>query len=130
MPVNRQEINMADWTEADMPDQTGVVAIVTGANGGIGYETARALAAKGAEMIIASRTPAKGEDAVLRIRKAVPNAKVRFEQLDLASLASIKGFAERVSAAHPAIDLLINNAGVMALPQKQVTADGFEMQFG
>jgi NAD(P)-dependent dehydrogenase (short-subunit alcohol dehydrogenase family) len=106
------------------------LAIVTGATGGLGYETALALARAGAEVIVAARNEEKGKAATTRIRAADPGANVVFEKLDLASLASVQAFAERITAQRPAVDLLINNAAVMALPTRQTTADGFEMQFG
>ncbi|QTN19077.1 SDR family oxidoreductase [Brevundimonas sp. AJA228-03] len=119
---------MPHWTTANIPDQTGKRAIVTGSTGGTGYETALELARKGAEIVIAARNPAKGEDAVRRIRRAVPTAQVRFEALDLADQASVVAFADRMLATGRPIDILVNNAGVMALPTREVTGDGFEMQ--
>jgi len=117
------------WSESDIPDQTGRTAVVTGANSGIGWETARALAAKGARVIVACRSEEKGRDAEQRIRKAVSHADLRFEPLDLGSLASVRAFAEKVGAAESRIDLLVNNAGVM-MPPYGKTADGFELQIG
>ncbi len=118
------------WTTADLPDLTGRRALVTGANSGLGYETALALAGCGAQVTLAVRDTAKGEQAAAGIRKAHPTAAIEVSALDLASLASIREFAAAWSSDHPdGLDLLINNAGVMALPQR-VTADGFEMQFG
>ncbi len=118
------------WTTADIPRQGKKLVIVTGANSGIGYETALELSRAGAEVIIASRDPAKGMDAVTRIKAIFSGANVRFERLDLASLASIADFAARIAARYPSVDILINNAGVMALPTRQRTEDGFEMQLG
>ena len=118
------------WTVKDMPSQAGKVAIVTGANSGLGYETALALAGAGAETIVAARSRERGEAAVARIRAAHPQANVRFEALDLGSLASVAGFAERIAAGHDRLDILVNNAGVMALPARQTTEDGFERQIG
>ena len=120
---------MAAWTTADLPPQTGKVAIVTG-TGGLGYETALELARAGARVVLAGRNAAKGEDSVAKIKAQVKDAKIAFESLDLASLASVADFATRTAAAHPALDLLINNAGVMAPAKRQTTADGFELQFG
>ncbi len=120
---------MAKWTLADMPSQQGRSAVVTG-TGGLGYEDALALARAGADVTIAGRNPAKGAEAVSSIRSAVPGATVRFEQLDLADLKSVRGFGERLVAERQNLDLLINNAGVMVPPQRQETADGFELQFG
>jgi NAD(P)-dependent dehydrogenase (short-subunit alcohol dehydrogenase family) len=117
------------WSEADIPDQSGRTAVVTGANSGIGYETARALAAKGARVVLACRSEDKGRDAEQRVRRAVPEADVRFEPLDLGSLASVRRFAEKLAAEEPRLDLLVNNAGVMMTPRGK-TADGFETQFG
>lgn len=119
---------MTNWTIANIPDQTGKLAIVTGSNSGTGYETALALAQKGAEVVIAARNARKAEDAIARIRAAVPFAKVRFEALDLSRQASVTAFAERMLADGRPIDILINNAGVMMLPTREVTEDGFEMQ--
>jgi NAD(P)-dependent dehydrogenase (short-subunit alcohol dehydrogenase family) len=120
---------MAKWTVADIPSQAGKVAMVTGANSGIGWHTALELARAGGEVILTARTEAKGREAVERITREVPNAKVRFELLDLAGLKSVHAFAERVGAGGR-IDLLVNNAGVMAIPERKVTEDGFEMQMG
>lgn len=121
---------MADWGTRDIPDQSGKLAIITGATGGIGLETARGLAGAGAEVILAGRNPAKGRSAEVSIRDHHRNAKVRFELVDLSSLASIAKFADHMLSAGRPIDILVNNAGVMALPNRQTTADGFEMQFG
>ncbi len=117
------------WSESDIPDQRGKVTIVTGANSGIGYETARALAAKGARVILACRNPEKGERAEARIRRVLPGADVRFRPLDLGSLSSVEAFAKDFAAEEPRLDLLCNNAGVM-MPPLGRTADGFELQFG
>lgn len=118
------------WTVEDMPSLAGKLTIVTGANSGLGYETALALAGAGAETIVAARSRDKGEAAVARIRAVHPQAKARFEPLDLGSLGSVAAFAERTAAAHERLDILINNAGVMALPERETTADGFERQIG
>ena len=117
------------WTGADIPSQSGRLAVITGATGGLGYETALALAKAGAEVVLASRDGRKGADALARLRAAHPGAIVRFEWLDLTSLASVAAFAETLLAADRGIDLLVNNAGVMAPPKRQETVDGFEMQF-
>lgn len=117
---------MADkWTADDIPRQDGRVAVVTGANTGLGFETARLLATHGATVVLAVRNLDKGKDAAARI--AAPNVSV--QQLDLTSLDSVRNAAAELRAAHPRIDLLVNNAGVM-YPPKQVTQDGFELQFG
>jgi NAD(P)-dependent dehydrogenase (short-subunit alcohol dehydrogenase family) len=117
------------WTAADVPDQTGRIAVVTGANSGLGLAAARALAAAGADVVLACRNTGKGDDAATSIRAAVPAATVSVESLDLSSLASIREFAERFGSGHDGLDLLINNAGVMAPPRRE-TADGFELQLG
>jgi NAD(P)-dependent dehydrogenase (short-subunit alcohol dehydrogenase family) len=121
---------MTDWTTADIPPLAGKTAVITGATGGLGYETALALAGAGAVVVLTGRNDVKGRNAVQRIRDRFPGAKVSYETLDLANLASVADFAKRFAAAHASLDLLINNAGVMGLPQRQATADGFEMQFG
>jgi NAD(P)-dependent dehydrogenase (short-subunit alcohol dehydrogenase family) len=118
------------WTAADLPRLTGRRVIVTGANSGLGYQTALALAGCGAEVTLAVRSTGRGAEAAESIRALQPAAQVSVEALDLADLASIRGFADRWSQSHPSgLDLLINNAGVMAIPER-TTADGFEMQFG
>ncbi|MGV9797788.1 SDR family NAD(P)-dependent oxidoreductase [Mycobacterium sp. NPDC003449] len=117
------------WTHADIPDQTGRTAVVTGANTGLGLETAKALAAKGARVVLAVRNLDKGKGAVEWISRAVPDADLQLQRLDLGSLASVREGAEELKTKHDRIDLLINNAGVMT-PPKQTTADGFELQFG
>ncbi|MCW2561628.1 MAG: dehydrogenase, short-chain alcohol dehydrogenase like protein [Mycobacterium sp.] len=118
------------WTAADVPDQAGRVAIITGANSGLGYDTAAVLAAKGAHVVLAVRNLDKGIEAVDRIKKASPNAVVELQELDLTSLDSVRKAADALRANYPRIDLLINNAGVMYVPTREVTKDGFEMQFG
>jgi NAD(P)-dependent dehydrogenase (short-subunit alcohol dehydrogenase family) len=120
---------MKKWTLDRMPDQTGRVAIVTGANTGIGFETAAVLAAKNAKVVMACRNRQKAEDAIERIRERTPNAELEFTELDLASLASVERFAAAYRERHERLDLLINNAGVMIPPFGQ-TEDGFELQFG
>jgi hypothetical protein len=117
------------WTIDDMPDLSGKTAIVTGANVGLGYETAKGLAARGAHTILACRNQEKGHAARDAIRAAHPDASLVVMKLDLADLASIRAFADEVGGAHETVDILCNNAGVMALPYRK-TADGFEMQFG
>ncbi len=121
---------MAIWTTNDIPDQSGKLVIVTGATGGLGLETALALAGAGAEVILAGRNAAKGRAAESIIRGHHHHAKVHFEVIDLASLASVAAFSERMLAADRPIDVLVNNAGVMALSARETTTDGFEMQFG
>ncbi|GAA4405838.1 SDR family NAD(P)-dependent oxidoreductase [Tsukamurella soli] len=117
------------WTEQDVPAQDGRIAVVTGANTGLGFETARVLATRGAEVVLAVRDTAKGEDAARRITAVAPSATVRVQRLDLGSLESVRTAAAELHESHPRVDLLINNAGVM-YPPRQTTADGFELQFG
>jgi NAD(P)-dependent dehydrogenase (short-subunit alcohol dehydrogenase family) len=120
---------MSPWTAADIPDQTGRTAVITGANTGLGYETARALASKGARVVLAVRNLDKGKAAADLIARRYPGADVAVQELDLTSLESIRAAADQLRAGHDRIDLLINNAGVMMTP-KQTTKDGFELQFG
>lgn len=117
------------WTPAQMPSQAGKLAVVTGANSGLGLETAIALAAAGAQVVMACRTPSKAAAALDQVRDRVPQAKVELMSLDLADLASVRRFAADFSARHARLDLLVNNAGVMAVPLSR-TVDGFEMQIG
>jgi NAD(P)-dependent dehydrogenase (short-subunit alcohol dehydrogenase family) len=117
------------WSEANIPDLSGRVAVVTGANSGIGFETARALAAKGARVVLACRNSQKGGKAERRILAEAPGAQARFVQLDLASLGSIAAFCKDLAASESKLDILCNNAGVM-MPPLGRTADGFETQFG
>ncbi|MCZ8148048.1 MAG: SDR family oxidoreductase [Roseomonas sp.] len=121
---------MTGWTELDIPSLHGKRAVVTGGTSGIGRATATGLAAAGAEVILAGRNAARGAEALREIAEHAPGACVRFEALDLACLASVASFATRIAAHQDALDILVNDAGVMALPQRRVTADGFEMQFG
>jgi len=121
---------MSGWTIADIPSQNGRTAVITGATGGLGYETALALAGAGATVVLTGRSDAKGRAARERIAAQFPKASVSYETLDLASLNSVADFAARLAGAHNSLDLLINNAGVMALPARQVTSGGFEMQLG
>jgi NAD(P)-dependent dehydrogenase (short-subunit alcohol dehydrogenase family) len=119
----------AKWTSDDVPGQQGRLAVVTGANTGLGFETARVLAARGASVVLAVRDIEKGKRAAARIAGAAPGADVMVQHLDLTSLDSIRAAAAELRATHLRIDLLINNAGVMFTP-KQTTRDGFELQFG
>ena len=128
LPAPRRS-DETDWTAEDMPDQTGRVAIITGSNQGLGLAAARALAGRGATVVLAVRTPSKGEAAIEDIRKEHPDADLHVQQLDLASLESIRRAAAEVRERFERIDLLINNAGAMHAPQKK-TADGFGIQFG
>ena len=118
------------WTSADVPDQSGRTAIVTGANSGLGYDTAAVLADRGARVVLAVRNLDKGQEAVDRIKAASPHAVLVLQQLDLSSLDSVRTAAGELRTAHPRIDLLINNAGLMYVPTRETTKDGFEMQFG
>ena len=113
-----------------VPDQTGKLAVVTGANSGTGKEAARRLGAAGAHVIMAVRTPAKGEQARAEILAEHPAARLEIRRLDLADLASVREFADGLAADGRPVDLLANNAGVMAVPARMTTADGFELQFG
>ncbi len=115
------------WTAADIPDQSGRVAVVTGGNSGLGLETARELARHGARVILTARDPAKGQTAVADIQASAPDAEVSVAELDLASLDSVRAFAGGLGEER--LDLLINNAGIMMTPPSK-TADGFELQFG
>jgi len=117
------------WTEADIPDQTGRVAIVTGANTGIGYDAARALAEHGATVVLACRNDEKAAEAASRIAKRAPEADVTMVGLDLSDLSSVRAAAETIRSTRDRIDLLVNNAGVM-MPPYGVTMDDFELQFG
>ncbi|MEU6315575.1 oxidoreductase [Streptomyces sp. NPDC047014] len=120
---------MSGWTTANIPGQSGRTAVVTGANSGIGYVTARELARRGAAVVLACRSAARGRAAVVRLRAEVPGAEAEFLPLDLADLGSVREFAAAYGERRAALDLLVNNAGVMALPFGR-TADGFETQFG
>ena len=117
------------WTAADMPDQSSKVAIVTGANSGIGYEMARELARKGATVVMACRNQSKGETALTQIQAENSNAKVELILLDLGDLASVRRFANEINNRFERLDILINNAGIM-MPPFEKTTDGFEVQFG
>jgi len=117
------------WTCADIPNQSGKLAVVTGANSGLGFETTAALAAAGARVVMACRDAAKAQAALDEVRRRTPSAALEIMPLDLANLASVRAFAEALSAKYPQLDLLCNNAGVMAVPLRR-TRDGFEMQIG
>ena len=117
------------WTVDDIADQHGRVAVITGANSGLGLQTARALAGKGATVVMACRNQEKGAAALGSVQEQHPGSAVELLELDLADLASVAKAAEQLLAGHARIDMLFNNAGVMALPHR-TTADGFEMQFG
>lgn len=117
------------WTPDDIADQAGRTALITGANSGIGLETARVLAARGARVILAGRDQARLDEAAREIRAISPRAGLRTLVLDLADLASVRAAAKEIAGSET-VDLLINNAGVMNLPQRRTTQDGFEMTFG
>jgi len=117
------------WSAEDIPDQSGRVAVVTGANGGLGLEVSRELARRGAHVVMASRDRDKAEQARLDVLDEVPDASLELVPLDLASLASVREAAATILAGHPTVDVLANNAGLMGIPERQ-TEDGFEMQFG
>jgi NAD(P)-dependent dehydrogenase (short-subunit alcohol dehydrogenase family) len=125
----QSEEDPVSWSTADIPDLSGRSAVVTGANGGLGLETARAPARAGADVVMAARNQDKAAEAVSDIRAAQPDAKLEVIPLDLGSQASVKQACGRIAELHPALDLLINNAGVMGIPERK-TADGYEMQFG
>lgn len=126
---SERTLAMPHWTAAQIPSQRGRSAVITG-TGGLAYEDALELARAGGEVILAGRNPQKGADAVAKIRAQVPHADVRFEQVDLASLASIAAFATRLRSQRERLDLLVNNAAVMLPPSRQETSDGFELQLG
>lgn len=119
---------MTDFRESDVPDQSGRVALVTGANTGIGFDTARVLAERGARVLLGCRSGEKAQAAMDKIRETAPSADIAWLDLDLASLKSIQSAAEKVQE-ESRLDLLINNAGIM-MPPKMETEDGFEIQFG
>jgi NAD(P)-dependent dehydrogenase (short-subunit alcohol dehydrogenase family) len=117
------------WTTKDIPPQTGKRIIVTGANSGIGWHTALELARAGAEVTLTARSAAKADEAAVRIRRRVPGAKLKTAILDLADLANVRAFAAVELADAQPIDVLVNNAGIMALPKREISVDGFELQF-
>ncbi|WP_343634013.1 SDR family oxidoreductase [Fluviicola sp.] len=121
---------MKNWTAADIPQRNEGLAVITGSTEGVGYEDALALSSAGWNVIMMGRNPQKGAEAIAKIQRMNPKAKVSFEKIDLADLSSIKAFASRMISKGQAIDLLINNAGVMTPPKRLETADGFELQFG
>ncbi|MFF4738268.1 oxidoreductase [Streptomyces sp. NPDC001262] len=121
---------MHSWTTQDMPSQEGRLAVVTGANRGIGYVTARELARAGAEVVMAGRDEGRVREAARRAAAEVPGARVRPERLDLADLSSVEAFSELLGRAGRPVNLLVNNAGVMAVPERRTTVDGFELTVG
>ncbi len=118
-----------NWTVNKIPDLSGKIIVITGANSGIGFETAREIARKGAEVIVASRNPIKAERAIHTIMDEIPGAKLKYIELDLASLESIKAFARQFNSTYDRLDILLNNAGIMLVPYGK-TADGFERTMG
>ena len=120
----------AKWTAQQIPALTGKTALITGANSGIGYQAALELARHGAHVLLAVRNPAKGQEALIRLLREAPGASAEVVELDVASLQSILSFSKTFAATGRPLDILINNAGVMALPTRELTADGFERQFG
>jgi NAD(P)-dependent dehydrogenase (short-subunit alcohol dehydrogenase family) len=129
MDVNMEMNKKNKWTTKNIPDQSGKIVIVTGANSGIGYEVSRALAHKGATVIMACRSLEKGETAAQQIRRENPKGQLVLQQLDLANLNSVRQFAENFLSEYDKLDILFNNAGIMATPYGK-TVDGFELQFG
>jgi NAD(P)-dependent dehydrogenase (short-subunit alcohol dehydrogenase family) len=117
-----------DWSLADIPSQSGRIFLVTGGTSGMGFEDAKALATAGAQVVIAARSPRRGEEAIARIKQEVADARVQFEAVDLADLGSVRDLGKRLNARLPRLDGLINNAAIMAPPQRGVSADGFELQ--
>lgn len=120
---------MPHWSVEQIPAQKGKLAIVTGANSGIGYDTALLLARAGASVVVAARDEQRGIDALKRLQQTVPDGSFRLEALDLADLSSVRAFASRIMSRSDKVDILINNAGIMALPKRELSQDGFEMQF-
>ncbi len=118
-----------DWTEADIPDIAGLTVLITGANSGIGFEAARALAGHGATVVLGCRSRSKAEDAVARIAETNPSGSTAILEIDLADLDSVRRAADEITSRHDRLDLLVNNAGLMATP-RQRTEQGFEMQLG
>jgi NAD(P)-dependent dehydrogenase (short-subunit alcohol dehydrogenase family) len=126
---SQDTVRAVKWTAAQIPDQSGRLAVVTGANSGLGLATARELGRVGARTVLACRDVARGEQARREIEERAPNTEVDLLELDLASLDSVRAFSERLHSEYDGVDLLVNNAGVMATPRRH-TADGFELQFG
>jgi len=118
-----------NWTIENIPDLSGKIIIITGANSGIGFESAREFVRKGAEVIVASRNPEKAEQAIVKIREELPAANLKFIELDLANLASIRKFTEEFKLGYSRLDILLNNAGIMLVPFGK-TVDGFERTVG
>lgn len=127
--IEKSKVINSKWSILDIPDQSGKVAIVTGANIGTGFEVSKALASKGAEVIMACRSVEKGESAVEKIKKEFPKSSLKVMDLDLAELSSIKNFSQLFHENYESLDILCNNAGIMATP-KLKSKDGFELQLG
>ena len=121
---------MAGWTADDIPDQSGTTVLVTGGNSGLGYETVLQLARKGARVLVAARDRARGTAALERLGAEAPGSQAELAQIDLADLTSVERFADGFLAGDQELDVLINNAGVMAIPHRETTAQGYERQFG
>ena len=127
--ASAQDNPKPDWSLNDMPSQRGRIFLVTGGTSGMGYEDVKALASKGARVIIAARNPQRGEETIKRIKQEVPEAQLQFEAFDLADLDSVRALGKRLSSTLPKLDGLINNAAVMALPERKTSPGGFETQF-
>jgi len=121
---------MAGWTTSDIPDQSGRTALVTGGNSGLGFQTVLQLARKGAHVLLAARDRARGAAAVERVAADAPAGRTELVEIDLADLTSVERFAAAFLADGQGLDLLVNNAGVMAVPHRETTAQGYERQFG
>ncbi len=127
--ASAQRLPSSGWALEQMPSQEGRIFLVTGGTSGIGFESAKALAAAGAQVVIAARDAAQGDQALTRIHQQTPNARVRFEPLDLADLTAVRALSARLSASLPHLDGLINNAAIMQPPKRGTSVDGFELQF-
>lgn len=125
-----KQFGRGGWTADSLPDLNGKTYVITGANSGIGFEAARMLGEKGAACVMLCRNPAKADEAKTALEKAAPQGRFAVTQMDLADLSSVRAAAGAVGAAHPKIDGLLNNAGIMMPPKRELTKDGFELQFG
>ncbi|WP_221932235.1 SDR family oxidoreductase [Flavobacterium zepuense] len=128
--TSKMQNEIKKWTASDIPQTNSGLAVITGSTEGVGYEDALALSSAGWNVVIMGRNAQKGADAIDKIHRINRKAKVSFEKIDLANLSSIKAFVSRMTLKGQAINLLINNAGVMTPPKRLETADGFELQFG